>query len=200
MNLKERTIVIIQRVKSIKLNYWDLGNDLLFIYEHELFKQEGHTSMEEYVENHKMNEEFSFGYRQAQKYMTIAKELKRDEVSSGIPIGHLQLIAQVPEEQREELLKEVEDREINREQLVKRITRMKEATSSEPANSEEQGFRLIRQWETIEIHIEEGLEAISKLNKGIKDEITSWIASAEKYPLKNETLNEYLERARGKLK
>ena len=83
MDLKDRTQVIIHRVKSIKLSYWDLGSDLLFIYTNKLFREENHTSMEEYVENHK--EEFGFGYRQAQKYITIVKELKRDEVCSSIP-------------------------------------------------------------------------------------------------------------------
>jgi len=150
MNLKDRTAVIIHRVKSIKLNYWDLGSDLLYIYQNKLYKQE-HSSMEEYVENHK--EDFGFGYRQAQKYIVIAQELKRDEVSSSIPIEKLQLLARIPEESRDEIIKlvEEEDKSVDTKDLSREIKRFKGQVGTKPAypDQAEQEYKLIREGELI---------------------------------------------------
>ena len=80
------------RVRSLKLNIWDLGGDLLFIQENKLYK-EGYNSMEVYIGANEGRERFGFSYRTAQKYIAIAKGLKRDAISASHSLEELYLLS-----------------------------------------------------------------------------------------------------------
>ena len=201
MNLNESTQVIIHRAKSTKLNIWDMGNDLLFIQNNEQFKEENFNSMEDYVNHYE--EKFGFGYRQAQKYIAIAKELKRDELSSSVPLSKLYLLTQVPQEQRDKIISRVQAKNMSREDVEAVVKSMKAQAGTEPSypsSPEEHILKLIRQWKEIKAHTEATQEAIKRLQSDLETEIANWIQGAKKYAHLNETIRIYLKEAQELIK
>ena len=119
MDLQDRTTVIIHRVKNVKLNIWDLGNDLLYIQQHELYKEDNFNSMEDYIEYYKDKDKFGFGYRQAQKYIAIAKELPRDALGSSHSLSEIYLLTSIPTEYRDEIVEKIKEKTCQQKNLLR---------------------------------------------------------------------------------
>ena len=167
--LKERTQVIIRSIKATKSGIWNVAKELNEINENKLFKEEGHTSMEEYVENHK--DEFGFGYRQAQKYITTVRELKIDELGS-LSLSDLLVITQLPKERKYEIIEEIKENKIDEEETMKKARSLKFGAGGityYTTDPKEFVLKLIRQ----------GKDLIqAKIDLGIA--IENWIVSAKK--------------------
>jgi|TARA_Y100000310_G_scaffold344207_1_gene455723 hypothetical protein len=196
MKLNERTQIIIHSVNSTKSSVWNVIGQLHIIQRDKLYKEGNFNSMEDYI---KYNEDkFEFGYRQAQKYITTYTELLADEQSSShnhnslvnIPLSKLFLITRVPEEHRDEIIEQVVEKGLTRDELSKRIKRSKEQAGTKPEHKEDVIYKLQRQFNTIEQHFNGNIE----FTRDLKEEIANWVASAVKHG-KNEQISALIVKA-----
>ena len=158
MKLNERTQIILHSVNSTKSSIWNVIEQLHIIQRDKLYKEENFNNMEDYI-NYYENK-FEFGYRQTQKYITTYNKLLADEQSSSlnhnslvkIPLSKLMIILQVPDEHRDEIIQEVEEKGITAEELSKKVKRFKDKAGTKPEHKGDMVFKLVRQFNIIESH------------------------------------------------
>ncbi len=174
MNLEEITQVIKHRLTSWKLNFYDIGKDLVYVKEKKLYMGK-HDTFKEYVE-----ETFELNIKQAQRFMKIVTTVEQRSDILTLGVTKLTQIAYLPEEEREEIIQLVKEKKINREEVSKRIERFKHYSGKPPSYSESKE-------ETIYKLIRQGQE-ILKLGSSYKKSIENWITEANKY--KNKEISE----------
>lgn len=167
MNLEDYTTIIKQRENTIKLSFWDIGNDLLAVKESGKYLAK-YANMDDYMLN-----SFSFSPARGWKCMKLAKEIKNRTIAAKVGFEKLYLLLQVPEEHREELLELVQTRQINREQLSREVKRLKNYETK----GEDQILCLERQY----YKLKSQLEAQKELTKDIEESLNSWLRDAKKY-------------------
>ncbi len=183
MNLTEHTQIIKHREKSIQLSFWDIGKDLKYIKEKSIFLEK-YQNFEDYVV-----ENFTFSLRHAERMMKVATEYERQAVID-VGLTKMYLILQVPEEHRDEIIQEVEEKGLTTKELSKKVKRFKDKSGTPAEHKGDMVFKLVRQFNIIESHYNGNIE----FTKDLKEEIGNWIASAEKYSF-NEQISKFLTSA-----
>ena len=173
MNLEEYTSIINHRIKALKLGFYDLGRDLALIQEKQLYVGK-YNSLKAYVEA-----EIDTTYDHVIKIIGITKKYSRT-VAETVGFTKLLLIAQVPEQKREEMLELVQDTKINRTQLASEVKRLK-SYEFNYSSQEENILCLKRQYYKLKTQ----LEAQTSLKSDLISSLNVWLAEAKKY--KNDT-------------
>ena len=165
MELRFKTQIIKQREKNIQLSLWDIGMDLSQIQAKEQYKEGNYSSMKEYV-----GKNFGFTYDSARKYMRLYREYSERVTVTTLGLTKALLLLQVPEEYKDEFVEKVEQG-MSREELSKKIIRMKSQAGSKPTyQSKEEDFilKLKRQYEEIIEH-----------KQGVGEEVENWLKGAK---------------------
>jgi len=174
MDLKDRTTIIQQREKSIHLSFWDIGNDLAYIREKRIYKEK-YDTFEKYIDDN-----FKFSMRHANRMIAVSSEYNKDTVSQ-IGLSKLYLILSVPEDYQDEIIKQVETKDIRtREDLSREVKRFKGQVGERPAHSKDQSefeYKLVR----------EG-EGILQIKHDLIESIAKWMTATK--PLSNDTIDD----------
>ena len=173
MNLTEMTNIIKQREKSIQLTFWDIGSDLLKIKNYKLYTPE-YDTMDDY-----MKDNFTFSPQQGWKFMKLVDEIKDRTRVERVGFEKMYLLLQIPEQQRDEIIEEVEEAGMSRKQLAVRVKRLKSTAGTPPHyehNQTEAIRKLIRQFVELSIQFKSYIEIKTDLTTGF----ANWIVSAKK--------------------
>ena len=180
MNLKEKTQIIIHSANSITSTIWTIVYNLIEIQDQQLYKEENFKSMEEYVEHYKT--QFRFGYRQAQRYIACARELKLDDMKTSLTYSEACMIIQAAPEHRDTLIQKVDDNVIKSpEQLSREINRFKGQIGKDKNDIDEQKLLGIRQGHNICDQIDDYFDTYTEMRDAIKAEILTWNNANQKF-------------------
>jgi len=165
--LDEITEKIKWREKALKLNIWDIGNDLLSVLKDKLYRSK-YANMKAYIEDN-----FSFSVRQSWKFIALAKQYKDRSAVTALGVEKLYIMTTVPEEYHDEIVEVVEDNpKLTVKDLQRKIKRFKGNAGRPPSYSEEKvehDLKFARQ-----------VKELEQDRESIRDAIKDWNESKER--------------------
>ncbi len=179
MELNEYTSILRQRIKTLKISFWDIGMDLREIQEKGVYKQ-GYGSMKDYI-----TENVDMSYDHALKMIAVTKGYSRT-VAATVDFTKLYLLLQVPEAKREELIEIVKEEGMSRENLSKEVKGLKHSAGKQPHYSNDPNEHILK--------LKRQFESLIQVKEGLQEAIERWITAASQF---NDTeLNELIKIAK----